>query len=108
MCVWVGVRVCVCLSNASTATKNLGQVSEIADYYARTQADNNKAVPKEWAAASNWIARTRGDDTVYVGALLLLLSSSLLLLLLSLRLRHAIGCHACHSSKPPTTISLAS
>ena len=99
------------MSNAITATKNLGQVSEIADYYARTQADNNKAVPKEWAAASNWIARTRGDDTVYVGALLLLLSSSLLLLvllLLSLRLRHAIGCHACHSSKPPTTNSLAS
>jgi hypothetical protein len=99
------------VSNAITATKNLGQVSEIADYYARTQADNNKAVPKEWAAASNWIARTRGDDTVYVGALLLLLSSSLLLLLRSsllllrssLLLRRAVGFHA-NSSKPPIAL----
>ena len=56
---------CVCVS---AGCQNLANLEVIASNYAKAQADNNKAIPTEWAAAGDWIASVRGDQTIYASA----------------------------------------
>ena len=50
---------------APTGIQNLSNLEVVASNYAKKQADSSKTVPEEWAAAGDWFAYVRGDQTIY-------------------------------------------